>query len=80
MAVEQSMTQTIIQAAIKDTKAAIMAIKEADNTVNNARPIYTMPRLSGQPLKQATFDCRVAEKYQELQLLNRGKNSYITNN
>ena len=37
------MTQAIKQAVIKAAKVAIMAIREADNQVNNVRPVQTAP-------------------------------------
>ena len=44
MASEQNMTQAITQAAIEDTKAAIMAVREAEDPVNSRRPVYIAPR------------------------------------
>ena len=41
---------------IKATKATIMAVREADKPVNNARPIHTMPRSGDPVLRQPTFD------------------------
>ena len=49
LAAEQSMTQAIMQAVIKVTKVAIMAVREAENLVNNTRPVHTVPR-SGSPV------------------------------
>ena len=66
MAAEQSMTHAIMQAVIEATKAAIMAIREADNLVNNARPVHTGPRSGSLALKQSTSDCKGPNKYQEL--------------
>ena len=51
MANEQSMTQVIMQGATEAIKAALMTVREADNLVTNARPIYTMPRSSGLALR-----------------------------
>ena len=66
MAAEQSMTQTITQAAIKTAKAAIIAIREADIPFNNNRLVHTVPRSGSPALKQPTFDWKVADKSQEL--------------
>ena len=44
MAAEQSMVKAVMQAAIEATKAAVMAVREADNPVISARPIQRMPR------------------------------------
>ena len=41
MAAEQSITQTVVQAVIKVTEVAIIAERETDNQVNNARPVHT---------------------------------------
>ena len=38
MAAKQDMMQAIMQAAIEAAKAAIMAVRQADNPVNTARP------------------------------------------
>ena len=43
MAPEQ-MTQAIMQAVTEVAKAAIMAVREADNLVNNAKPVHAVPR------------------------------------
>ena len=62
---EQSITQVITQEVIEATKAAIMAVREADNPVDNARPIHTMPR-SGMPvLQQPMFDHAVKKQEQK---------------
>ena len=66
MITEQSMPQTIMQAEIKVTKAPVIALREADNLVNNARQIHTMPRSGSTVLRQQTFDWNVANKYQDL--------------
>ena len=80
MAAEQSMTQAIIQEAIKGTKAAIIAVGEIDSSVNNARPVYAIIRSGGPTLKEATFDLRPADKYQELCNFDIGvKNIFLTN-
>ena len=44
-----------MQAAMKDAKAAIMAII-ADNLVHNARPVHASPRSDVPMLKQPIFD------------------------
>ena len=43
--------QAVMQAVIKAAKVAIMAIREADNLVNNAWPVHTAPRSGGPALK-----------------------------
>ena len=60
MAAEQSMTQTIMHAAPETTKPPMTAVREADNLVNNSRPIHVTPRLGGSVLKQQIFYRRVA--------------------
>ena len=52
MANEQSMTQAIIQVAIETIKAALMAVREAENIVNNTKAMHTTPELGGPTLKQ----------------------------
>ena len=42
-------------------KAAIMAVREVDNLVNNARPIHTMPRSGSPVLREPMFDWKVAK-------------------
>ena len=49
MTAGQSMTEAIMQAAIKAAKAAIMGPGEAANPVNNAKPVHVAPR-SGSPV------------------------------
>ena len=67
--------------AIKAVKAAIMAIRGVENTVNNARPMHTMPRLIGPVLKQPTFAWKATDKYKELCNFELDvKNTFITNN
>ena len=46
MSTEQNMIQLVVQAAIEAAKSAIMAVREADNLVNSARPILIMLRSS----------------------------------
>ena len=55
-----------MQAAIEATKAEIMAIREADNPVNSARPIHTTARLDSLAWRQPTFYWKMRDKYQEL--------------
>ena len=66
MASEQIITHVAMQAGIEAAKAAIMAVREADNPVNNARPIHRMARSISSVVRQLTFDWKVAEKYEEL--------------
>ena len=42
-----------------------MVVREADNSFNNTRPIYAIPRSGGPVLSQPMFDWKVADKYQE---------------
>ena len=51
---------------IEAVNASIMAVREVDNLVKNARPIYTAPRSFNQALKQLMFDWKTADNYQEL--------------
>ena len=62
---EQHMTQVIMQAANEATKASVMVLNEADNPVDNARPIHTRPRSIGPVLRQPMFDFKAPDKYQE---------------
>ena len=74
------MMQVIIKAAIRATKAAIMAVGVADNPDNNARPIHSMPRSGVPVLRQSTFDGKVADKYQDMFKLEMEVNNiFITN-
>ena len=41
MAAEQIMTQVVMQGAVEAAKAVIMAVKEADDPVRDARAIHT---------------------------------------
>ena len=60
------MTETIIQAVIEATIAAIMALREVGNPVIIARSVNIAPRSSRPVLKESTFDCKVVDEYQEL--------------
>ena len=81
MATEQSMSQVIMKAAIKATKAVIMAGREADKQVSNARPIHTMPRSCDLALRQPMFDWKTSDKYQKLCNFDiKVKNIFMTNN
>ena len=60
MAAEQYAMQSITQAAIVTAKAAIMAVKEAENAVNVARSVQVMPRIGSPALKQLTFERKPA--------------------
>ena len=44
MVAEHNMTLARTQTEIKPTKAAILAVREADNPVNNVKPVHTTPR------------------------------------
>ena len=54
-----------MQAAIEVAKAAIMAVREAENPVNNTRLVYTT-RLRHSALRQPVFDWKATNKHQEL--------------
>ena len=58
------MAQARKKAANEATKAAIMVVREAENTINNPRPVHTATTSSNLALKQSTFDWTVADKYQ----------------
>ena len=58
MKIEQSMTEAIMQAAIKVIKAAIMAVREVDDPVRNARSIHTAPRM-GSPVLRMSFEWKM---------------------
>ena len=55
------MTQSITQAVIKTTTAAIMAKTESDSPVNNVRPEYRGPGSHGPALRQSSFDWKSAD-------------------
>ena len=52
MAAKENMMQAITQ----EDKGKIMAVKEAEKSVNAAISIQVMPRTGGPTLKQPTFD------------------------
>ena len=56
MVAEQSMLYAITQSVIEATKAAIMAVKQAENPVNSARLVQVMHRTGSPALKQPTFN------------------------
>ena len=66
MAVKQSMMWAVTQAAMETAKAAIMAVKEEENSVNTVRPMHIIPRTSGPTLKEPTFNWKAANKSQGL--------------
>ena len=66
MAPEQSMTSAITQAAIQATKAAIMAVREAEAPAKHGRPLHIVPRGSGLALRQPPFHWKAQDKYNEL--------------
>ena len=59
MTAEQSMAQAIKQAEIQAIKAAVMAVREADNLIKNARSMNITPRLGATMLRQSIFDGEV---------------------
>ena len=63
MSTEQSMMQVIMQPVTEAAKAAITAGRAADNPVNNARPIYTVPRSGSPTQRKLIFDSQAANKY-----------------
>ena len=74
------MTQEIMQAVIETAKAAIMALREADNQVNNARTIHTNSRSEIQALRQSTFCWKVDNEYHEMcNFEMEVKNIFMTN-
>ena len=46
-------------------KSGIISIREADNMVNNGRPLHAALRSDSPALRQPTFDCKVGDKYQD---------------
>ena len=81
MVAEQSMIQAIKQAANEAIKEALMVVREADNPVNNARPICTTPRSGGPNLKHPIFDWRATNKDHEVcNFETEVKNIFMTNN
>ena len=60
MAAKQSMTQAILQAEVKTSKAATMTIIKTDQPVNNTRPVHATPRSDSLLLKQPKFDSKAA--------------------
>ena len=61
MAYEQSMTQTLTQAVTEAAKAAIMAFKEAEIPINNARLIQKVPGMGDPTLKQPSFNWKATD-------------------
>ena len=75
------MTQVIMQASFEADKAAIVAVREADNPVSIAKPIHTMPSSGVHALRQPTFDCEAVNKYWELcSFETEVKKIFISNN
>ena len=66
MTAKQAVMQAIGQVVIEPTKAAVMTVIDAENTVNTARIVYVMPRMGSPTLKQPTFNWKAADKYLEL--------------
>ena len=68
-----------MQTVSKATKAAIIVVREAGKTVNNAISMHVMPRSDGPVLTQLKFGWRV-DKYQELSNFKvEEKNIFMTN-
>ena len=61
-------------------QAIIMAVRDADNMTNNARPIHTTPRFGGPTLKQLTFDWKVIYESHELCNFEIEVNIFMSNN
>ena len=77
----QNMTQVVNKAEIEAAKAAVIAIIEADNQVNNARPKHKTPRSGGPVLRLQMFDWKAKDKYQELHnFKTEVQNIFMTNN
>ena len=57
--------QTLTWADIEAAKAAVRAVKEADNPVKAARSVHVLPKTGGLSLKQPTFHWKAADIYQE---------------
>ena len=54
-----------MKGTMEAAKTAVMAVEEADNQVNNARPIHTTTRSSGPALRKSTFNWKASNKYPE---------------
>ena len=77
----QSIFQVIMKGVIEATKAAVIAVREADNPVTNARQIHTTPKSSSPALREPTFDWKATNKCQDLRIFEIGvKNTFVTNN
>ena len=77
----QDVTKTIIQAAIKAFKAAITAVKKAENYFEDARIAQPAPRVSKQVLKQSTVNRKVPDKQHALgNFENEIRNIFLANN
>ena len=66
MAVKQTMTQAISQAAVDTIKAVILAVREVDTPVNNAKLVHAALRSGSLALCKPTFNWKVADKCQEV--------------
>ena len=55
MAAEEGMMQAIMQAAVEGITREILVVREADTSVNSARPIHTTPRSDSPALRHPTF-------------------------
>ena len=57
-----------------------MAVREANTSVIDARPIQTIPKSGCPALCKPRFDCKVGDKYKELSSFEIGvKNIFLTN-
>ena len=70
IAVEQSMTQAIMQAAIETANAGIRTKRKTDNPVNNARPVQTVQGSGGPVPKPPTFDWQEKDRRLNEQFIN----------
>ena len=74
------MTQTKRQAAIETAKAVMMAVREVETPIENAKPIQTVPRIGGPTLKEPIFHWKAQDKYHYLCYFETEvKNTFLTN-
>ena len=69
-----------MKAVTEVAQVAIMAVREADNLVNNARSVHAASRSGSPALKHCTFSWKAGDKYLELCKFEiRVKNIFMTN-
>ena len=76
MATDHIMTQAITWAAIEAVKAAIIAVREVDNPVNNARQLHTMSRSGNPTLRQPTVDLNQLKNIRNCEKLRQRQRSF----